>query len=78
MICSAFLIGRSKNRYVFDYFEISKLYIVYDYNKQLLDEVFVICGIINVEVNVISRDEGEADNIYRVLDNSAYHKTRIQ
>ena len=47
-------------------------------NKQLLDEVFVICGIINVEVSVISRDEGEADNTYRDLDNSAYHKNRIQ
>ena len=30
-------------------------------NKQLLDEVFVICRIINVEVRVISRAEGEAD-----------------
>ena len=29
------------------------------YNKQLLDEVFVICRIINVEVRVISRVEGE-------------------
>ena len=27
--------------------------------KQLLDEVFVICGIIKVEVSVISRAEGE-------------------
>ena len=34
-------------------------------NKQLLDEVFVICRIINVEVRVISRAEGEADNSYR-------------
>ena len=31
-------------------------------NKQLLDEVFVICGIIKVEVSVISRDVGEPDN----------------
>ena len=34
-------------------------------NKQLLDEVFVICRIINVEVRVISRAEGEPDNSYR-------------
>ena len=27
-------------------------------NKQLLHEVFVICGIVRVEVSVISRDEG--------------------
>ena len=47
-------------------------------NKQLLDEVFVICEIINVEVRVISRAEGEADNSYRDVDNFAYHKNRIQ
>ena len=47
-------------------------------NKQLLDEVFVICRIINVEVKVISRAEGEADNSYRDIDNSAYHKNRIR
>ena len=35
------------------------------YDKQLLDEVFVIGRIINVEVRVISRAEGEADNSYR-------------
>ena len=46
-------------------------------NKQLLDEVFVICRIINVEVKVISRAEGEADNSYRDIDNLAYHKNRI-
>ena len=33
-------------------------------NKQLLDEVFVICRIINVEARVISRANGEADNSY--------------
>ena len=38
-------------------------------SKQLLDEVFVICRIINVEVRVIS---------YRDIDNLAYHKNRIQ
>ena len=42
-------------------------------NKQLLDEVLVICRIINVEVRVISRAEGEADNSYRDIDNFAYH-----
>ena len=47
-------------------------------NKQLLDEVFVICGIINVEVRVISRAEGEADNSYRDIDNFAYEKNRIR
>ena len=31
-------------------------------NKQLLDEVFVMCGIIKVGVSVISQAEGEADN----------------
>ena len=29
----------------------------------------MICGIINVEVRVISRAEGEADNSYRDIDN---------
>jgi hypothetical protein len=47
-------------------------------NEQLLDEVFVICGIIKVEVSVISRAEGETDNAYRDLDNFAYRKNRIQ
>ena len=47
-------------------------------NKQLLDEVFVICRIINVEVRVISRAEGEADKSYRDSDNFAYHKNLIQ
>ena len=45
-------------------------------NKQLLDEVFVICRSINVEVKVISRAEGEADNSYRDIDNLAYHRNR--
>ena len=47
-------------------------------DKQLLDEVFVICRIINVEVRVISRAEGEADNSYQDIDNFAYHKNQIQ
>ena len=46
-------------------------------NKQLLDEVFVISGIIKVEVSVISRAEGQADNTYRDLDYLGYHKNRI-
>ena len=36
----------------------------------------MICGIINVEVRVISRAEGESDNSYREIDNFAYHKNR--
>ena len=46
-------------------------------NKQLLDEIFVICRIINVEVRVISRVDGEADNSYRDNDNLTYHKNRL-
>ena len=40
-----------------------------DSNKQLLDEVFVISGIIKVEVTVISQGH---------LDYSGYHKNLIQ
>jgi hypothetical protein len=43
-----------------------------------MNEVFVICGIIKVEVSVISRAEGEADNVYRDLDNFACRKNQIQ
>ena len=39
--------------------------------KQLLDEVFVISGIIKVEVSVIT------DNTNQDLDYSGYHKNRI-
>ena len=39
--------------------------------KQLLDEVFVICKIINVSVRVISLAFG-SDNPYLNIDNSAY------
>ena len=46
--------------------------------KQLLDEVFVTCRIMNVEVRAINRAEGEADNSCRDIDNFAYHKNRIQ
>ena len=63
-----------KNTYIITKHKVSWLYA----NKQLLDEVFVICRIINVEVRVISRAEGEADNSYRDIDNFAYHKNRIQ
>ena len=47
-------------------------------NKQLLDEVFVICGIIIVELRFINRAEGEEDNSYRHIGNFAYHKNRIR
>ena len=56
----------------------SKIHAEGTVNKQLLDEVFVICGIINVKVKVISRAEGEADNSYRDIDNFAYRKNRVQ
>ena len=46
--------------------------------KHILDEVFVICKIINVDVRVISRAEGMADSSYRDVDNFAYHKNLIQ
>ena len=45
--------------------------------KQLLDEVFVICGIINVKVKFISRAQDEADNSYRDINNFAYGKNRV-
>ena len=47
-------------------------------NKQLLDQDFVICRIINFEVRVISRAESEANNFYWDIKNFAYHKNRIQ
>ena len=40
----------------------------YYYYKQLLDEVFVIFGIIKVEVGVNSRDQDRADNTQRDRD----------
>jgi hypothetical protein len=43
-----------------------------------MDEVFVISGIIKVEVSVISRTESGAENAYRDFDNFAYRKNRIQ
>ena len=46
-------------------------------NKQLLDEVFVISGIIKLEVSVIAEPKAEADNTYRDLDYLGYHKNRI-
>ena len=41
------------------------IYLLVLINKQLLDEIFAICRIINVEVRVTRRAEGEADNSYR-------------
>ena len=46
-------------------------------NKQLLDEAFVISGIIKVEVTIISWAEGRGWNTYQELDYSGYHKTQI-
>ena len=46
-------------------------------NKQLLDEVFVISGIIKLEVSVIAEPKAEVDNAYRDLDYLGYHKNRI-
>ena len=37
----------------------------------------VICRIINAEVRVISRAEGEGDNSYLNIDNFAYHNKHI-
>ena len=45
------------------------IYLLVLINKQLLDEIFVICRIINVEVRVTRRAEGEADNSYRDIVN---------
>ena len=36
----------------------------------------MIYEMINVEVRVISRAEGESDNSYQDIDNFAYHKNR--
>ena len=48
-------------------------------SKQLLDEVFVISRIIKVEVRAAyqPKPKAEADNPYRDLDYSGYHKNRI-
>jgi len=51
---------------------------IFSNNKQLLKEVFMIRRIINVEVRVIGRTEGETDNCYRNIDSFAYHKNRAQ
>ena len=47
-------------------------------NKQLLDEVFVICKIINVSVRVISRAAGEADNSYGDIHLIILHITKTE
>ena len=46
-------------------------------NKQLLDEAFVISGIIKVEVTIISWAKGRGWNTYQELDYSGYHKTQL-
>ena len=46
-------------------------------NKQLLDEAFVISGIIKVEVTIISWAKGRGWNTYQELDYSGYHKKQI-
>ena len=53
-----------RGRFVTQLITQCKAVLILYYNKQLLDEVFVICGIINVEVRVISQAEGDADNSY--------------
>ena len=46
--------------------------------KRLLDEVFVLSGIIKIEVSILSAEpNAEADNTYRDLDYSGYYKNRI-
>ena len=57
----------------------SKIQKVFKLNyKQLLNEVFVISRIIEVEVAVlVLQPKAEADNPYRDLDYSGYHKNRI-
>ena len=45
------------------------IYLLLLVSEQLLDEVFVMWRIINVEVRVTRRAEGEADNSYRDIDN---------
>ena len=46
---------------------IALINIHYLYNKQLLNEVFVICRIINVEARVISRAEGKTESNNRFI-----------
>ena len=56
-------------------------WLVYFVNdKQLLDEVFVISGIIKVEVSLVlisDEPKAEADNTYRDLDYLGYHTNPI-
>ena len=56
-------------------------WLVYFLNdKQLLDEVLVISGIIKVEVSLVllsAEPKAEADNTYRDLDYLGYHTNRI-
>ena len=48
-------------------------------NKQLLDKVFVISGIIKGRFKCYhaAKPKAEADNTYRDLDYLGYHKNRI-
>ena len=46
-------------------------------DKQLLDSVFVISGIMKVVVVLSTEPKAEADNTNRDLDYSGYHKNRI-
>ena len=45
--------------------------------KQLLDSVFVICGITKVSVSYQAQPSASADNTYLDLDYSGYHKNLI-
>ena len=46
-------------------------------NKHLLDEVFVISGIIKSRYVLSAEAKIEVDNTYRDLDYLGYHKNRI-
>ena len=46
-------------------------------DKQLLDKVFVISRIIKFEEGLSAEAKAEADNPYRDLDYSGYHKSPI-
>ena len=58
---------------------LSNLLSISAFFKQLLDEIFVISRIIKVEggSGYQPKPKAEADNPYRDLDYSGYHKNRI-
>ena len=66
------------NLITFENYNCEKMRVTTD-NKQLLDEVFVISRIIEVEVGLIisQKRKAEADNPYQDLDYSGYRKNRI-